>query len=204
MKLSSTGNKSWHLILNNLKWLCAPGACFTIDFPSLSKIAGNFFLHNSIHGIHNPIYISQTQLSWHVQYFVAIELRKCVGAWSRISIEFELRWKNYLWNGYMSRKKAVVDIQYCGLCVYNRKIYVRGVFYQRVLKPPLSYIYIELCDVITNPCSNLNGALAKSALKLGRGWVITPHKTGMMNYLLFSVHFDHWKGFAHYFRLLHQ
>ena len=30
-------------------------------------------------------------------------------------------------------------------------------------------------DVITHPCINFNGSLAKPPLKLGHGWVITTH-----------------------------
>ena len=36
--------------------------------------------------------------------------------------------------------------------------------------------HVKLWGVITHPCPNFNGGLAKPPLKLGHGWVITPHR----------------------------
>ena len=38
-----------------------------------------------------------------------------------------------------------------------------------------NYIPSFVWDVITHPCPNFNGSLAKLPLKLGHGWVITSH-----------------------------
>ena len=49
------------------------------------------------------------------------------------------------------------------------------------------YIHSFQWDVITHPCSNFNGGLAKPPLKLGHGWVITSHR----NYCVWLlIHFQ--------------
>ena len=45
------------------------------------------------------VHATTAQLSCHVQNFVAITVVESKCEWNEISIEFELRWKNRLWNG---------------------------------------------------------------------------------------------------------
>ena len=58
--------------------------------------------HNSVAGHQiatNFAHATTAQLSCHVPNFVAITVLESRWEWNEISIEFELRWKNRLWNG---------------------------------------------------------------------------------------------------------
>ena len=93
----------WPLALRNVKctkWMY-PGSRFTIDFCSWCKFDGNSALLIFHYGPSDRnifCTLHDTHLSCHLQNFVVITLLESRWEWNEISIEYELRCKQRLWN----------------------------------------------------------------------------------------------------------